>query len=254
MKTFVLGATLIAVLCAVSPLQASSPEDVILYPGKPGLMLIPYLGASVNLHNGTLMSSELGSRCCGFDGGTGIGFLAGARTFIPWLEDWQLSPRIAVLQRGGTFTAEAIRLPIRGAGNALEHAVLEQTMTLSLSTLSLDGLVTYLLPDSRAYLLAGPALHLVMGSDVSSQERIIDPAGVTFLDGTRSRSVIAPTIEQSAGASLHVRLGAGTWLRVPAGFEINPEVLVDLPVTRATSDGTWKVYGIQLNIGVGFEL
>lgn len=253
------GLRRILLLCAAvavvsAPLRASSPEDVILFPGRPGILLIPHLGAALTLHSGTMQTSEQGAVCCGFDGGAGVGLLAGVRTFIPWLEDWQISPRVVLMQQGGVFTAEAARLPIRGAGNRLEEAVLEQKLTLARSTIAVDALVAYLLPDSRGYVLGGPALHIAAGTEASGQERIIDPAGVTFLDGTRTRDLRAPALVDAASVSLHLQLGVGTWVRVPAGFEINPELLVELPLTGAASGGTWKMYGISLNIGVGFEL
>ena len=97
-------------------------------------------------------------------------------------------------------------------------------------------------------------MHIAAGTEASGQERIIDPAGVTFLDGTRTRDLRAPALVDAASVSLHLQLGVGTWVRVPAGFEINPELLVELPLTGAASGGTWKMYGISLNIGVGFEL
>lgn len=244
----------VAAAVASAPVRAASPDDVILYPGRPGLILIPHLGAMLTLHSGTMPTSERGAPCCEFDGGAGVGLLAGVRTFIPWLEDWQLSPRVVLMQRGGAFTAEAARLPIRGAGNQLEEAVLEQKLTLSRSTVSFDALVAYLLPDSRGYVLGGPALHIAAGTGVSGQERIIDPAGVSFLDGARARELQSPALVDASTVSLHLQVGVGTWVHVPAGFDINPELLVDLPLSGATGGGSWKVYGVSLNIGVGFEL
>jgi hypothetical protein len=252
--TRVLVLLVVAVAVASAPVRAASPDDVILYPGRPGLILIPHIGAMLSLHGGTMPTSERGVACCEFDGGAGVGLLGGVRTFIPWLEDWQLSPRVVLMQRGGAFTAESGRLPIRGAGNQLEEAVLEQKLTLTRSTVSLDALVAYLLPDSRGYVLGGPALHLAAGTGVSGQERIIDPAGVSFLDGTRARALQSPALVDASAVSLHMVVGVGTWVHVPAGFEINPELLVDVPLSGATAGGSWKVYGVSLNIGVGFEL
>lgn len=250
----VIGWLIVAAVVASAPVRAAAPDDVILFPGKPGLILIPHIGAMLSLHSGTMPTSERGEACCSFDGGAGVGLLGGVRTFIPWLEDWQLSPRVVLMQRGGAFTAESARLPIRGAGNQLEEAVLEQKLTLSRSTVSLDALVAYLLPDSRGYVLGGPALQIAAGTDVTGQERIIDPAGVSFLDGTRVRDLQSPALVDASTVSLHLVVGVGTWVHVPAGFEINPELLVDLPLSGATGGGSWKTYGVSLNIGVGFEL
>jgi hypothetical protein len=250
MKTaYIISAFLLLVLASTSVMAQSN--DRILEPGV-GLQIMigPYGGVDVNMHQGEFYTTQNGIVCCQFEEGSGIGAAAGVKGMIQLAEDFSLSPRILYEDRGGTFISREENYPILGEGNRVERVTFENRLDVSLHTLNIDLLGTYTVAPFGLYVAAGPTASVVIGQSFSKKISIYSPTGVRFLNGSTTMSVDPGEQDIVRPLLFSARGGLGAMLQLGESIHLNPEVLYTLPFGRLSKQDNWKASSIQATLGV----
>jgi hypothetical protein len=249
---------LLALLLSPGLLRAGEPEppiDKILYPGAMIRLLIgPYAGVNLNMHDGSFSTMENGVICCNFDEGDGIGIVFGAKAFIPLSAQFRLSPRLHYEQRGGTFTAELLSYPFFGSGQSLEYVDMANELDVTLNTIGIDILATWHPGFGGLYLAAGPSLAYVASQNFRKTEQILRPPGVTYLDGSTEKVVFDGEMEMVDELLLGLRGGVGVLVPVTSGLHLDLEALYHLPLNSVSTDGDWNASAVQFTLGILFAL
>lgn len=254
---------LMAALSLPGILHADPPDgplpwdkDKVLEPGGSVLLIGPYGGIDYNMHTGIFSTSERGLTCCTFDGGNGLGLVVGGKAFIPLADKFNLSPRILYENRAGTFQATPQVYPIRGRANELETITFNNTLNVSLHTLSVDVLATYTLTSFGLYVAAGPTAGFELGNKYTQTETIAAPPGVTYRNGGTSLLVLDSSLTLTKSATVSLRGGIGITFPITPTIQINPEVLYTFPLMNASKNALdgWKISTLQATIGILFTL
>ncbi len=246
----------IAVLLASASLilHTASAQDRILTPGVRMLLAGPYFGANYNMHTGYFSTAQGALTCCEFDGGEGIGMVGGIKAFIPIARKWFISPRIGFESLDGDFDATPQQYPILGIDNTMEMATLDNKLEASLQTASVDIHAVYIVAPFGLYITAGPSAAIIAFADYTKTERISDPPGVRYLDGSTEKLLYSGDLELTEGAVFFIRGGVGALIPLTTSLYFNPEVLYGYPLTKLSKLHEWKVGTVQLTLGALFIL
>ena len=139
------------------------PHDAILLPSPFSPFLIgPYAGPDYTVHRGDFRMTENGIPCCIFEKGSGLGFTAGVKSFIPLGEKSYLSPRIAYTKHNGAFESFSEPFPFFGADDTVENMRFRDELTTPLPTLAAVLFYCYRLDSGLGlYVVAGPAVEYI---------------------------------------------------------------------------------------------
>jgi hypothetical protein len=245
--TIHLALILIAALSIPATLTA---QDHILEPAGRPILMGAFGGADFNMHKGYFELSERGLVCCSFDHGSGIGPVGGFRAFIPLTDEIDISPRVAFESRGGTFTSLSEPLPILGLNNEVEQVRFDNRLDVTLNTVEIGAMASYTFTDFGLYAAAGPSLGIVAGRHFTKSETIHDPAGVSYLDGSLTKTTFDGPLSMARSTMISARAGLGAKLPITETLTLNPEALYILPLTTASNEGRWKATGVQASVGV----
>lgn len=228
------------------------PHDAILLPSPFVPFLIgPYFGPDYTVHRGNFTMVEDGITCCTFERGTGLGYTAGVKSFLPFGGDNYLSPRIAYTRHNGAFQSYSEPFPLLGLEDTIEDVRFRDELTTPLPTLAADLLYCYRVGlDSTVglYLVGGPGLEYIAGASFTKKETIADLDGVTYLNGDSEREVEIDYGEESAKLVFAARLGVSMLYKLSERFYLNPEVTGSLPVTVVNDN--WRMFEIQGTLGL----
>jgi hypothetical protein len=245
--------TILAMMIAAVAVALSNPpapDDDVLEPDARPILIGPYGGIDYNIHDGAFYTKVNGITCCQFDGGTGIGGVAGLKAFIPVGESFSITPRLLYENRRGTFITRNEHYPILGENNKIEQVNFENRLDASLNTVSIDAMASITVTSFGLYVTAGPTASLTVAKSFRKTESIYSPAGVKFLNGSTTRELFAGDLDFVNSALVSVRGGIGAAIAVSQAISINPEVLYTLPLNRVSREDSWKVSSIQATVGV----
>jgi hypothetical protein len=228
--------------------------DRVLAPGAMTLQAGPRTGVTYSLHDGRFVTTERNIVCCEFNQGRGFGPAAGVTMSIPLSEAFFLRPSVSFEARGGSFESTPEVLPIFGRNNEVESMTFQSTLDVSLATVALEAMAGYRLGSSGLYVTAGPAASVVLSQHYRKSERIVGPAGVTYLDGTTEKVLYDGDMELVRPALFSVRAGIGAMLPIADGITLAPEVLYSLPIGSTSVTDEWSVAGVHATVAVLFDL
>lgn len=232
------------------------PHDAILLPTpfKP-FLIGPYAGPDYTVHRGNFTMVEDGIVCCTFDRGTGLGFTAGLKSFLPFGGENFLSPRLAFTLHNGAFQNLSEPFPLFGVGDTIEDVRFRDELTTPLPSVAFDLMYCYRLGlDSTLglYAIAGPGIEYIAEASFTKTEGIAVLDGVTYLDGTDERQVEIDYAEESARVVLTARAGISLLYKLSETLYLNPEVTASLPITVVNDN--WRMFEIQGTFGLIFGL
>ncbi len=232
------------------------PHDAILLPTPFHPFLIgPYAGPDYTVHRGNFTMVEDGIVCCTFDRGTGLGFTAGLKSFLPFGGENFLSPRLAFTLHNGAFQNLSEPFPLFGVGDTIEDVRFRDELTTPLPSVAFDLMYCYRLGlDSTIglYAIAGPGIEYIAEASFTKTEGIAVLDGVTYLDGTDERQVEIDYTEESARVVLTARAGISLLYKLSETLYLNPEVTASLPITVINDN--WRMFEIQGTFGLIFGL
>ena len=255
LAAFFLGLASLTPYASGNTSAPTGPEDRILFPGAARMILVgPYAGIDFTRHTGNFTTTQNGLLCCSFEKGSGLGLAAGVKAFIPLGGNFDFSPRLLYENPGGEFTALLQQYPIRGQNNSVELVTLENTLDVTLHTLSVDLLAAYTFKPLGLYLALGPSAGFILANRFTKTETILGPPGVRYLDGRTAQEIFSESTEIPNTMTLSIRGGAGAMIPIGRGMRLNPELLYGFPLTTVSKDGEWKASTVQATIGVLFEL
>ncbi len=186
--------------------------------------------------------------CTEFGGERGFDFSAGAAFYLFLSQTWSIQFRAAY---------ERISLPFQRQeqigkaiiGDTRVPIVSEFTLDPTLTEISFKPLLQYALLGSLLYLDAGPSLGYLVQTTFTQQERLLEPAGVTFLDGTVVRNYYAGDIPQVQRLQLGVSIGIHSELWLSKSIRLVPELLYTYRFTPIVRGLHW--YAANLYGGFG---
>ena len=228
--------------------------DRILAPGGAPAQIGPYGGVTYSLHNGEFVTTERNIVCCEFNEGRGFGPAAGIRMNISIGESFFIAPAVGFESRGGRFESAPERLPIFGRNNEVETLTFQSQLDVSLATINIEALAGYRIGGSGLYVTAGPAAGIVVSQNYRKSERIVDPTGVRYLDGSTEKELYDGDMGLVRTATVSARAGIGASIAIADGVALNPQVLYSLPLGAASNDGAWTIAGVHGTLGVLFDL
>ncbi len=137
------------------------PHDAILLPSpRYPTIIVPYAGPDYSIHRGNFRLEQDGILCCEFSEGTGLGFTAGLRMFLPLGKRWYLSPRLGYTRHVGEFSASSELFPFRGLDDSVELMRFDEELSAPLPTVAADLIWLYQIDSALGlYLTAGPSFE-----------------------------------------------------------------------------------------------
>lgn len=252
LSTSYAGTAVDAALPAPDPAPLPLPRDPILEPGGRTPLIGVFGGPTFNTHTGQFTVSENGVVCCVFDGGSGVGIVAGAKAFIPLGDAFAISPRISFEDRSGKYVQETEAFSFLGANNQTETLRFHDELEMNLPGVTVDALATYTFTSFGLYAALGPSAGILVGKDFTKTETIPGPSGVTFLDdGSVSKTINSGEIATANTLQFGARGGLGANIPISGGaITLNPEVLYTFPLTKVSSVDEVKVSGLQATLGI----
>lgn len=236
------------------------PGDRVLEPGRTKIFGGMYLGLSINAHSGEFALVEDGVRCCDFDGGGGVGGVIGARGdyFLERDSRYGFSGRISYEGHGGGFDGNVERLPIFGRDNLVEEADFQHSLDVSLGTLDFSGLFMYKIGrvtkrEIDIYASAGPSLWFHLSRNIDKTTDIISPVGVTYLDGTTSKTFTDLEQDMLSAAGFGLLGGFNIRYELRDSYYFGWEFLYRLPFTDVSGSEDWSVSNLLLTVGLSRE-
>lgn len=246
-----------AVAASCGALEAQNFDggfDRVLAPGVSTIQAGPYTGVTYSLHNGRFVTTERNIVCCEFNQGRGFGPAAGVRMNLSIDEAFFLRPAIGFESRGGVFESSPERLPIFGRNNEVETMTFQSTLDVSLATLDVEAMAGYRIGTTGLYVTAGPAVNVVLSQHYRKSERIVDPVGVRYLDGSTEKELFDGDMQIVRPTLYSARAGVGASVAIADGVALTPEVLYSIPLGAASETDEWSVAGVHATLGVLFDL
>ncbi len=212
------------------------------------------IGAGLDFlsHRGGFTTSDGNFSCCGYTDGTGIRFRAGIAAWIPVAPGIFLVPRLSYANSGGSFTRNG-SYPIAGTGGQAEEMQIEDKLTAGLPQLAADLLGAASVWEGRVRFYAGPSVSVISGPSFTTTETILSPGGVTYTDGSRSRTFEDQTAEIGK-LQFGVTFGAACGFPMDERFTLLPHVEYTLPLTRISREGSWRASRFAGMLSILFAL
>jgi hypothetical protein len=169
-------------------------------------------------------------------------------------EAFFLEPSVGYASRGGSFAAAPTRLPFFGRNNEVETLTMQSTLDVSLATVETQALAGYRIGATGLYIAAGPSASFVVGQHYNKSERIADPSGVRYLDGSTEKELYDGDLDLVRPVLVAMRAGAGATIEIADGITLNPELLYSMPIGAASRVDDWKLAGLHGTLAVLFDL
>lgn len=233
--------------------RSVQPHDAILLP-SPWVPVLwgPFVGPDYTLHRGSFRLYEEGILCCEFEKGEGLGFTAGVRAFFPLGFSSYLSPRIAYTRHNGSFTTATGPFPFRGLNDSVEQMYFREELSAPLPTFAADLFFLQRIDSALGlYIGGGPSLEYLAEARFTKTERITDPEGLTYLDGTTEREQEVDFDLEAADLVVGGRFGLVMLYRLTDRIYLNPEITASLPISVVSEQ--WRMFELQGTLGVMVE-
>ncbi|MBL7999659.1 MAG: hypothetical protein JNL32_13620, partial [Candidatus Kapabacteria bacterium] len=216
--------------------------------------------ASLNIHRGTLTTTEGILECGRFENATTLGWTAGNTVNIPMTSELSVSPHVYFHNANAVFSALNSVTPLVSIGNG-NTVPMSSThdLQVSLHYLMVDIPVRYFL-NKRTFLSAGVSFGTPVNSSFEQSERITSPTGLTFLDGTTTRKIFAGQFSDTQGASSTspLRVGAiasvGYILPLSESFALTAESGFQFGITSVLQGNSWSLHSLRGGIGLSYIL
>lgn len=242
------------VLVLLFPLTSRGQISVLDREYFPDLYIGVMGGVGFNTYKGTFSTFENSNECGKFTDGKGSGFLLGAKAEYKLSHKFNLYGSIVYEDRSGDFNSSSITAPVFIADDKpLQTATLEQRLQVNLDYMAISPLIKYKPFEFDLGILFGPSFDFIIHNEMTHTENIIDPPGLYFLDGTKTRQVLSNKIPSKN--SFLIDLKAGISYGIPVDdFLLSPEIFYCLPLIKVTSDSNWKISGLQLFLSFSYGL
>ena len=220
------------------------------------------LGAwgTMNLHRGDFTSYDGVLECGTFDEATTIGWSVGYLFDFPLSSALSISPRFHYWKADGDFTTpNGVPTRIAVDDETVVPLETEHTLETALDYISLDLLVK-LKVAGPLYLAAGPSIGYAARASYEQEERIVAPQGVTFLNGSDARNIIAGNFDEQGtlNTSRNLRLAAvgalGADIDLSDRLILSPEAGINWGLTDVLSSFPWKVHGLRAGALLSYRL
>ncbi len=219
----------------------------------PSMAFGVYFGALAASHSGGFTFPDEQPPVISYDDGSGVGPAFGIRADIRLLSSLSLSPRIFAECRRGTFTSDPFVMEIVGQDMQPQDMRLEDELDVIVRVAGLDLLVQWHPLPVNLYLAAGPSVGLKLYEEFTVTENILEPAGVAFLDGSRSREIYSGDPDRTRAFHAGIRAGAGYLLSLGSDLAAGAEVLYFLPLQTVTENDDWSMQGLQATLSFLFR-
>jgi hypothetical protein len=144
-------------------------------------------------------------------------------------------------------------MEIIGQGLEPQDMHLEAELDVTLRLAGLDALLMWSPFDAGPYVLAGPSIGMKLYEEFRVTERILDPEGVTFLDGSREHELYDdPDVTRSM--HLGVRVGFGYTMALNPDLALGIEALYLKGLQTVTETDEWSIQGLQATVALLFVL
>lgn len=244
-------------LLLVSSLRAQDDADG---GEKPPVRVGIVAGLAMNLHRGDFTSYDGILECGIFDKAETIGWSAGYRADIPFGSSLALSGRLFYWKADGDFTAPN--------PNVVRIAIDEQTVVPLETEHTLQTALDYVMleipllwrPTPALYIGVGPSLGYAARAAYEQEERIVSPEGITFVNGTSSRDIIAGNFDEQGtlATSRILRIGAagvlGADIPLSDRLSLLPEAGISYDLTGVLSSFDWKVHAVRGTLSLMYAL
>lgn len=249
----------IVLLALLSTLSTSAQEQ---RPDERERAVRVGLGAwgTMNLHRGDFTSYDGVLECGTFDETTTLGWSVGYLFEFPLSSAFSLSPRIHYWKADGDFTTpNGVPTRIAIDDETVVPLETEHTLETALDYVSLDFLAKLKIA-GPVYLALGPSIGYAARASYEQEERIISPQGVTFLNGSDARNIIAGNFDEQGtlNTSRNLRLAAvgalGADLDLSDRMILSPEAGINWGLTDVLSSFPWKAHGLRAGAILSYRL
>lgn len=212
-----------------------------------------YVGALASTHSGGFVFPAEQPPVISYDDGSGVGPAFGIRADIRLMASLSLSPRLFAACRRGMFTSDPFVMEIVGQDMQPQDMRLEDELDVIIRVAGLDLIVQWHPLPFDLYLAAGPSIGLKLYEEFTVTESILEPGGVTFLDGSRSREVYSGDPDRTRALHMGVHAGAGYVLSLGSDLAAGAEVLYLVPLQTVTEEDDWSIQGLQATLSFLFR-
>jgi hypothetical protein len=189
-----------------------------------------------------------------YDEGNAFGPSFGVRFDIPLARGLWLSPRLFAECRRGDFTSNPFTTEIIGQDLQPQTMTLEDDLEVILRTAGVDLMVQWSPVAGGFYVLGGPSIGLKLYEEFRVTERIVSPARVTFIDGSREKEVYDDDPEFTRDLTLGLRAGAGYTIALNRDMALGVEAQYLILLQPVRDDSDWSLSGLQATLALLFAL
>lgn len=189
-----------------------------------------------------------------YDEGNAFGPSFGVRFDIPLTTGLRLSPRLFAECRRGDFTSDPFMMDIIGQDLQPQPMTLEDDLEVILRTAGIDLMLQWSPLSRGPYLLAGPTIGMKLYEEFRVTERIVDPALVTFIDGSRAKEVYDDDPAFTRDLTVGLRAGIGYTLALNRDMALGVEAQYLMLLQTVREDSDWSLAGLQATLALLFAL
>lgn len=191
--------------------------------------------------------------CTEFGGEQGLDLSGGAAFHLFLSRTWSIQFR-AAYERIGLVFREQEQIGKAIVGNTRLPVISEFTIDPTLAEVSFRPLLQYALLGSLLYLEAGPSTGYLVEATFVQQEKLLEPAGVTFIDGTVVRNHYAGDIPEVQKLQLGASVGFHSELWLSKSVRLIPEVLYTYRFTPIVRGLQWHASSLYAGLGLAVRI
>jgi outer membrane protein OmpA-like peptidoglycan-associated protein len=199
----------------------------------------------------------------GFTGGDGGGFAVGALYRLGFAPRFGLDLRLGYAYFGGGLSTEENIGNVMSGGETVD-AMVEHTIDVSLGMLMFEPRVTYAAFSFPLVFDAGVQVGFfnagseggdpMFPAEFHQSERLISPAGVTFIDGSTTRNDTTGRFPGGSRMLLGAIIGARYDIPIGSRFTVSPEVEYHYSFGSLLEGETWKAHALRLGASFTYRL
>lgn len=209
----------------------------------------------VNLNNYTANNLQglpgFPSCCPGYEGGSGVGIVAGGLVEYPFTNLFSLGARLYLATYNGALKDEEVTtVDVNGFA---ETAIFEHRINADIWTVAIEPVAMFnVTPEFSVF--AGLRGDYAFKKDFHQQERILSPDDILYENNSQERLTFEGELPDAAsfygsivaGASYDIEIGEkGEWV-------VSPEVSFWYGPTPVIANESWKIHGLRLGISGQF--
>lgn len=208
-----------------------------------------HLGLGVVDHAATFSGMPGVPTCCPeFNGGSGIGAIAGLEAMLPVADKWRLMARISFQGLSGTF--ETMEPTTIRMGNQAVETAFRHTFDATLSMVAIEPAVEWRITGGLG-VLAGARVGFVSGGTYKQTEELADKSiPYVFMNGRDVYAERSGNLTDIESMQIGLLLALRYHLDLGGNFSVAPEVAYAPNVSDLRSDFSWKVSSIRVGATV----